>query len=283
MILIAVSIYFISVGGLKLGIDFTGGSLLQVQFDQERPAIQDIETTLGNLGLGNTLVQPVEEKEVIIRMKDISNDTRQEILNQLENKFGIVSEVSFENVGPTIGKELQRKAILAIIIVMLAIIIYISWAFRKVSAGPVPSYVFGVAAIIALAHDIILVTGTFAFLGYWKQIEIGTLFVTALLTILGFSVHDTIVVFDRIRENLLKSHDLEFKEIVNKAINETLIRSLNTSVTTLIVLVALFLFGGESIKYFMLALILGIITGTYSSIFIASPTLLFWKQSRRRS
>ncbi|PIY96005.1 MAG: protein translocase subunit SecF [Candidatus Kerfeldbacteria bacterium CG_4_10_14_0_8_um_filter_42_10] len=281
LILIAASIYFIAVGGLRLGIDFTGGSLLQVDFETERPTIQDIETALSDLNLNEVTIQPASDSEAIIRMQNVDNETRNEILNLLNNRFGAVSEISFENVGPSIGKELQQKAITAIILVLIAITAYISWAFRKVSSGQVSSYVFGIAAIVALTHDVLIVIGTFAFLGYFYQVDIGLLFVTALLTILGFSVHDTIVVFDRIRENLLRSYQLEFKDIINKAINETIIRSLNTSLTALLVLVALYLFGGESIKYFVLALIIGIITGTYSSIFIASPILIYWTQFKK--
>lgn len=277
-ILIAFSVFFLMRGGLKLGIDFTGGSLLKITFKDERPDASAIQSSLQILNLGEILVQPVREKEVIIRMKDVSNETRQKILDQLTTDYGTVSENSFETIGPTIGKELKKRAVIAIVIVMVAIILYISWAFRKISAGRAPSYLFGMGAIIALAHDILIVTGIFAVLGFYLNVEIGTLFVTALLTILGFSVHDTIVVYDRIREGLIQSHDQNFEEIINNAINHTLIRSLNTSITTLFVLIALYLFGGESIKYFVLALIFGIILGTYSSIFIASPLLLLGKR-----
>lgn len=281
LIAIAVSIFYLVQGGLKLGIDFKGGSLLQVTFqEQERPTIAEIDSSLSGLELGEIQVQPAQDSDVILRMKDISNDTRQAIIDQLTADYGAVEEVSFESIGPTIGNELRSRAMVAIIVVMVAIILYISWAFRKISTGSVPSYVYGIGAIVALAHDIIIVTGAFAVLGYYLNVEVGTLFVTALLTILGFSVHDTIVVYDRIREGLARFHELSFTEIINHAINATLIRSLNTSITTLLVLSALYLFGGDSIKYFVLALILGIITGTYSSIFIASPVLLFWQKIR---
>jgi preprotein translocase subunit SecF len=277
-LLMIVSIVFIAIGGLKLGIDFKGGSLLQIKFEDNRPATQDVQNNLDKFELGDIVIQPVKDTELLIRMKDIGNDVREEILASLGEEFGTVQEMAFESIGPTIGKELTRKAIIAIIIVMLAIIAYVSWAFRKISSGPVPAYVFGLGAIVALAHDILIVTGIFAALGYFLDVEIGALFVTALLTILGFSVHDTIVVYHRTREGILKDSTADFKGILNTAINATLIRSLNTSITTLFVLVALYLFGGESIKYFVLALILGILLGTYSSIFIASPILLLWQR-----
>ncbi|MBU2229016.1 protein translocase subunit SecF, partial [Patescibacteria group bacterium] len=278
IILIVASVILLGMGGLKLGIDFTGGSLLQVQFEGVRPTAQEVQSNIEKLELGEIVVQPVKDTEIMIRMKAIGNDMRESILASLTEEFGVVQEMAFESIGPTIGKELRQKAIIAILIVMLAIIAYVSWAFRKISSGPVPAYVFGLCAIIALAHDILIVTGIFAALGYFLEVEIGALFVTALLTILGFSVHDTIVVYDRIREGILRGSTTDFRTILNTAINATLVRSLNTSITTLFVLVALYLFGGESIKYFVLALILGIILGTYSSIFIASPLLLLWKR-----
>lgn len=278
LILIGISILFFIGGGLKLGIDFTGGSLLEITFTQARPDAQAIGESLKDLNLGEIIAQPAKEKEMVIRMKEINNETKQQIISKLSSDFEEVIENSFETIGPTIGKELRSRAVVAIIIVMLAIILYLSWAFRKVSSGPAPSYVYGIGAVIALFHDILIVSGAFAILGFYLKVEIGTLFVTALLTILGFSVHDTIVVYDRIREGLIKSHNESFEEIINKSINETMIRSLNTSLTILLVLVALYFFGGESIKYFVLALIIGIITGTYSSIFIASPLLLIWER-----
>ncbi|MFA6391413.1 MAG: protein translocase subunit SecF [Patescibacteria group bacterium] len=277
-ILVAASIVFLSMGGLKLGIDFNGGSLLQVKFEGDRPTIQDIQGNLQGFDLGELVVQPVKDQEVLIRMKTIENSQREEILVSLNEKFGAVEEISFESIGPTIGKELRQKSIIALLIVMGAIIVYLSWAFRKISGGPVPAYVFGICAIIALAHDIIIVTGVFAALGYFLDVQVDALFVTALLTILGFSVHDTIVVYDRIRERLIKFSNNDFETSINIAINETIVRSINTSFTTLLVLVALYLFGGESIKFFVLALIIGIVVGTYSSIFVASPFLLIWQK-----
>ena len=178
-------------------------------------------------------------------------------------------------MGPIIGSELKRKSVWAIAIALFFIVSYISWAFRKVSY-PVESWKYGIAAILALAHDIILPLGVFSALGHFYGVEIDSLFLTAILTVLGFSVHDTIVVFDRIRENLFKHVQIDFEATVNKSVNETIMRSINTSLTTLLVLVALYLFGGESIRYFTLTLIIGITVGTYSSIFVASPLLVDW-------
>jgi len=194
----------------------------------------------------------------------------------------LIAEDRFESIGPVIGQELREKSIEALIAVLIGIILYIAWAFRKVS-DPVSSWKYGVTAIIALAHDVIIPVGVFVVLGMVTGVEVDILFVTALLTILGFSVNDTIVVFDRTRENLAKSHHQgEFESIVNKSVNQTITRSIYTSLSTFMVLFAVFLFGGESIKYFVLALMIGIIVGTYSSIFLASPILVEWEHASRR-
>lgn len=275
-IIILPGIVAMALGGLNLGIDFTGGSLVRVAFNNQVPSIQSIENNLSSLELGKMKIQPLGEKEVTIRLKNIDNDTYNSILTQLASEFGEVEERSFETIGPTIGKELRQKAIIAIILVLVFMIIYISFAFQKVSGGAVKSWVYGLGALVALFHDILVVVGFFAILGKFWLIEIDTLFITALLTILGFSVHDTIVVYDRVREKLKLGYKKTFEETVNASVNQTLVRSLNTSLTTLLVLMALYLFGGQSIQYFILALIIGIIAGTYSSIFIASPFLVVW-------
>jgi len=262
--------------GLNLGIDFTGGAFSQISFIEERPTVQEVDDSLVSLELGELVIQPAGENDINIRLKHIDNETYQIILTTLEENFGEVEEKSFESIGPTIGQELKEKAYIAIAIVLIFIIIYISFAFRKVTHGPVKSWAYGLAAIVALVHDILIVTGIFSILGYFLNVEINILFVTALLTVLGFSVHDSIVVFDRIREGLKLNPNKSYEIIVNDSINQTIIRSINTSVTTLLVLGALYLLGGQSIKYFILALIIGIISGTYSSIFIASPILVVW-------
>jgi len=279
-VLIFLSILFILLGGLKLGIDFTGGTLMQISFEKERPASNKLTESLTSLNLGHIQVQEVGKNDIFLRLKSLSNEERNQILDNLREKFGNIEEKKFDSIGPVIGQELRHKAIIAIILVLLGIIFYISWAFRKVSFAKINSWVFGLNAIIALCHDILITLGVFAALGYFFNIEIDVFFVTALLTILGFSVHDTIVVFDRIREGLIRGGYDDFDQVVNASINQTIVRSLNTSITTILVLFSLILFGGESIRYFILALIIGMSIGTYSSIFIASPLLSVWYHRR---
>lgn len=261
--------------GFNLGIDFTGGSLLQVSYPEQAPAATEITDKLNTLGIGEVLVQSSDEQTVILKTQFLENDQRQLVLDTLGDS---VIEDSFESIGPTIGAELREKSITAIILVVIAIIIYVAIAFRKVSKGPVPAWAYGVSAIVALLHDIIITLGVFVVLGHFYGVELNVMFITALLTILGFSVNDTIVAFDRIREGLKRSKQVNFERVINESLNFTLMRSLNTSITTLIVLSTLWLFGGETIRYFILALIIGISAGTYSSIFIASPLLLAWQK-----
>lgn len=267
----------IFMGGIKLGIDFTGGSLIRIQFTENRPTMDEVQQSLSNIEeLGDIKIQPFGSDEYTLRLKNIDNDKHQELLDSLKSSFTDVEENSFESIGPTIGQELKDKAILAIALVLIFIVVYISIAFRKSGSATVKSWVFGLGTLIALFHDILIVVGVFAILGLFIGIEVDILFITALLTVLGFSVHDTIVVYDRVRERLKLSHNKTYEEIVNESVNQTLIRSLNTSLTTLLVLISLYLFGGESIKWFVFALLIGIVAGTYSSIFIASPILATW-------
>lgn len=266
--------------GLKMGIEFTGGTLIELQF-AGRPANQEIQDKLAKLNLGEILVQPTGEKGVFLRLKEIDEATHQQVLKELSpsssvSETGGPTEMSFESIGPTIGRELEQKTGVAIILALLAITIYIAFAFRKVS-GRVNSFQYGLASLVALFHDVIVPIGVFAVLGKLYNMEITISFVAALLTILGFSVHDTIVVFDRIRENLLKRSSLSFEEVVNQSLNQTLGRSINTVLTVLFTLLAIFFFGGESLRDFSLALIIGITSGAYSSIFIASPLLVSWQ------
>jgi len=276
-ILFIASIIFLSIWGLKLGNDFTGGSLLEVNFSGEMPSNQAIKDKLVSLNLGDINIQPLENQSVILRLKDVDEQVHQDILKAL----GSVEEKRFETIGPVVGQELKTRALYAIALTLLAIVLYIAWAFRKVSR-PIASWKYGVATLIALMHDVIIPVGVFAVLGHFYGIEVGLLFVTAVLTILGFSVHDTIVVFDRIRENLRKGGSKNFEETVDKSINQTLTRSINTSLTVVLTLLAVYFFGGQTIKYFTLALLIGVIFGTYSSIFIASPVLVAWEKRSRR-
>jgi len=282
-ILFFISIIVFFIWGFRLGIDFTGGSLLEVSYTEQRPEMSLITESLTELELNSIQIQPAGDNDYILRFEEIDENIHQSIINKLENiniegvENNILEEKRFEAIGPVIGNELKAKAIQSIIIVLIFIVLYIAYAFRRVSK-PVASWKYGLSAIIALLHDIVIITGVFIVLGYYFNIEVDSLFVTALLTILGFSVHDTIVTFDRTRENLFKNKGEDFNKIVNISVNQTIVRSINTSFTTLMVLLAIYIFGGETIKNFVLALILGVIIGTYSSIFIASPLLTIWKR-----
>ncbi len=276
-VLVLMSAMAILIYGLSLGIDFTGGSILEVEFSEDVPTPARVHTVVDSLNVGNVAVQPTGERGMILRFGAVDESVHQTILGELSKEgHGIMIEKRFDSIGPVIGKELSRNAITAFIIAGVTIVLYIAWAFRKVSE-PVSSWKYGVVAVVALMHDVVIPTGLFAILGRFSGVTIDALFITALLTIMGFSVHDTIVVFDRTRENLhkLKGKE-EFKTTVNRSVNETFTRSVNTSVTTLLALVAILLFGGESVRYFSLALIVGIVFGTYSSIFVASPLLVMW-------
>jgi len=383
-LLISVSLIALLSWGLKFGIDFTGGTLMEFSFKNETLNSQEIKDALADLDLGEISVQFSGEKDVLLRFKDVDEDTHQKILSALDsaisgknennneikvgemeeeslkedteentegnNTEGIeeskpfsglikkalaadeeiisnteetegsgievitssgeeinidaesidlsdieseeidlgamtgtgrenasIEEKRFNSIGPVIGNELKESAVWAIVIALIAIVLYIGFAFRKVSF-PVSSFKYGIIATIALFHDVIITLGVFSVLGHFYGVEIGIPFVAAILAILGYSVNDTIVVFDRTRENLLKSGIDDFEKIVNKSVNETLIRSINTSFTTLIVLITLYLFGGDTIKYFVVALVVGISAGTYSSIFVASPLLVTWQK-----
>jgi len=350
-LLVVASIVLIGLYGLKLGIDFTGGSLMEIKVHQDvqtsAPAIQTILTESSEnheAVLDSVQVQPTEDNGFLLRFKDVSEDKHQQILGYLNTKLSegveidennsrlyqggdtggvpdvsgiqaidsegnpvdisfepvnqegvisspvitiggtqVVEEQRFESIGPVIGQELQDKAVEAMIVVLIAIVLYIAWAFRKVS-DPVSSWKYGIVAIAALVHDVSIPVGVFVILGKVANVEVDILFVTALLTILGYSVNDTIVVFDRTRENLARDHHKhDFDYLVNKSVNETIRRSLFTALTTFLVLLAIYLYGGESIKNFVLALMIGVVAGSYSSIFLASPLLVVWeKWSRRR-
>src|SRR3989344_3737940 len=276
-LLLGVSILALFFWGLRLGIDFTGGSFLEIEFSGARPENSEILNKLNESGIESAVIQPTGERGVILRFKDINEEQHQQVLASLLT-LGEFGEKRFDSIGPTIGKELRQKSFWAISLVLIMIVIYIAYVFRKVSR-PISSWKYGFAAIIALTHDIIIPTGVFAYLGRFYGVEVDTLFVTALLTILGFSVHDTIVVFDRIRERLNKSQGKEnFESVVEGSIRSTIGRSINTSLTVLIVMAVLYFLGGESTRFFSLAIIIGVFFGTYSSIFIASALLVSWNK-----
>lgn len=285
-VLLLISILSLIAWGLKPGLDFSGGSLMEVSFSASRPENQAVLDSLKSIDLGDLKIQTAGERGIILRFKNVDEDVHQQALSTLRDTFkdngqSQVSEERFESIGPVIGSELKKKSWWAISLAALMIIIYIAYAFRHVSR-PVVSWKYGVVAVVALIHDITIVVGAFSVLGHFMNIEVDALFITALLTILGFSVHDTIVVFDRTRENLSRRYSGDFEEVVNDSVNQTISRSINTSLTTVLVLSSLFILGGVTTKNFVLALIMGIIIGTYSSIFIASTLIVDWHRIDKR-
>lgn len=311
-VFVTLSVAFYLMWGLNLGIDFTGGSLMEVKFNADRPQIEKLEDELLKMDVKSLVIQPTDQNSLILRFQNTDEAKHQEILTKIKELTPVkeqaksdsdkpvitqqdggaqvqvetenvealaVEELRFESVGPSIGRQLRNNSITSLIIIALLIIVYIAWTFRKVSR-PVASWKYGLAGVIAILHDVLITVGVFAALGHFKGIEVGTPFVAALLTIFGYSINDTIVVFDRVRENLPKSHH-NFEETVNFSVNQTMKRSLYASTTTLLTLLAVVVYGGESIRYFALALFVGIFFGTYSSIFLASPLLVLFEKYKR--
>lgn len=275
-LLIIPGIISLAVWGLNLGIDFTGGTLLEYQFKRE-VSKDEVASTLKSAGIEVSSLQETSENTYLIRSKPLSDEEIKSAEEALASRFEGPEELRRETIGPTIGAELLRRAVIALVVAAIAIVLYISWAFRKVPK-PASSWRFGASAIVALLHDVLFVVGMFSILGHFLSVEVDALFITALLAVIGFSVHDTIVVFDRIRENLIREISPSFSETVNHSIAQTIIRSLNTTVTVVFVLAAVLLFGGASIRWFIVALLSGVIVGTYSSIFNASPILVLWQE-----
>lgn len=271
IVLVTLSIGAIAYFGLNLGIDFKGGSLTEVEYTSVRPEQSLVEESIKTLDIGQALIQPVGDTGYSIKTRDISDAEHQSILSVLGTD---ASEKSFNSIGPSVGAELVRKSIISFILVSLGIIFWIAFSFRKVSK-PVSSWKYGLIAIVSLIHDIIIPVGVFAILSHFSGVEVDTLFVVAILTILGLSVSDTIVVFDRIRENIRIGHFKTFEETVGKSINQVFSRSIATSSTVIIALLALVFFGPSSTKIFALMLTAGMFFGTYSSIFLASPMLVY--------
>lgn len=272
-LLVLISVFSIFFYKLNLGIDFTGGSVLELKTNVSD---SDIQNALNGYDLGSVVLRHSDENTVILRTKTLDEETK----NNLVSSIGGETTVErFNTIGPTLGNELKSKALVALILVLVVIIFFIAYAFRHVST-PVSSWKYGFATIIALFHDVIITVGAFALFGF----EIDALFITALLVVLGYSINDTIVVFDRVRDNLNdldeNKKEKEFENVLNKSFKQTLVRSFNTSFTTLIALFVLYFVGVESIKYFILALIIGIISGTYSSIFLAVPLLSVFNRKK---
>lgn len=276
-VILVPSILSLIIFRLQLGIDFSGGTIYELRFETT-PLAEEIKLIYLDLDLGEPLVQATGEGTVIIRSKELGLENKQAVRSALEEVHGQAEELRFEAVGPVIARELTQRAILAVLVASVGILIYITWAFRRV---PQP-FRYGVCAICALVHDVLVVLGVFSVLGVLVNKEIDSMFITAILTAIGYSVHDTIVVFDRVRENRSKYSHAPLPTVVNFSVNQTIDRSLNTSITLLITLFALYLFGGLAIKDFVLALLIGTATGTYSSIFIAASLLVDWDIFSRR-
>ncbi len=273
--------------GLKPGIDFTGGSLVELSFSKERPATEDMQQTLTENGFKQVVIQKSGENKMIIRTEFLPEDRHAVLVSSVEKKFETaennVVEDRFETIGSAISKQLRTRSIWAIILVSSSIIIFLAFAFRSVSK-PIASWKYGVVAILTLFYVVVIVLGVFSALGRFKGVEVDIAFVVAILTVLGYSVNDSIVVYDRIRERLLKHRIDDFAELVNTGLNETLARSINTVFAVLLPLFALYFFGGSTVHYFSLALLLGMALSTIASIFVASPLLVLiynWQEKQR--
>ena len=266
--------------GLDLGIDFTGGTIWEIQFDQT-VTTEQVKGVLAEYGVEESIVQTssedgVEDSVAIIRMEEMAtpSELKSQLTEALTSDIGPFTELQISTVGSSVSNQVATRSILAIAVASIGILMYIAFAFRNTHR---PLH-YGAAAIIGMLHDVLLVLGVFSILGWLFDVQVDALFVTAILTVIGFSVHDTIVVFDRIRENLARQTDPTFEGIVNYSLAQTIVRSVNTSLTVVFTLLALFLFGGESTRTFVLALLIGVVSGTYSSIFNASQLLVSWEE-----
>jgi len=281
-VLIVLSLFSIIFIGLRVGVDYKGGSILELQSSNDN-FDEIVESALKDSNVTNYQIKNSDSDVVNIRMGEITNEVKESIVKEISSQAPDVKELSFDNIGPTVGNNLRNKSIYAIIIASIAIIIFIAYSFRKIPK-PLSSWKFGSLAVIALIHDIIITIGFVSIMGYffvWMEVDI--LFITALLTIMGFSVHDTIVIYDRLRENFIRNRHKNMELIAEESVNQTLARSINTSITTIIVLLALALLGAESVKHFILTLIFGITIGTYSSIFLATPLIISWHKNINKS
>jgi len=263
----------LGVFGLQLGIDFTGGSLLEAEYAFSRPTVAEIRESLQGLAVGSPTVQPIGERGVLLRMKDIDEPLHQEVLSALGTE---AEELRFESIGPVIGRELRERTILLSLFAVLAVVLYIAFAFRQTAEGIRPWHWSG-AALVASLHDMLIPLGIFALLGTLLQVQFTIPVVVALLTVVGYSINDTVVVFDRMRENLRQHTGFDLADTVKQSLRQTWVRSLSTSLTTLAVLFSIYLFGGSTLQHFSLMLILGIVAGTLSSLFLAPSLLLLWR------
>ncbi len=279
--LVITSMVLFVVPGPKLSIDFTGGTLMEVRVPEETTKEQ-IEAAIDSNeyaeSLGNVAITTTKDSTVLMRMRDISNEEHLALLQHLRDELGQIQEMQFTTIGPTVGASLKQRSFWALTLAAIAIVLYIAFVFRKVPRKLSP-WRFGIIAVITLLHDVFITVGVFVLISHTTTFEFDTLFITALLTILGYSVNDTIVIFDRIRDNLAEQGRKEdFATVADRSLKDSVTRSINTSVSTLIMLCSLFVLGSESIRWFVLTLIVGAIIGTYSSLFLATPLLVYWKK-----
>ncbi len=288
--MVLLSIVAIFYFGLKPGIDFAGGVAWELKFSEKpvaKEALSDAMVKEFKIPDAIVIPQGGNGQSFLIRAKDITEQQKGAALQGLQKKYGAVEELQFQNIGPTVGNDLRQKAMIAFGLVLLGISLYVAFAFRKVSK-PVSSWKYGIITLLTLFHDALIPAGMFVVLGYFLNVEVDTNFIVAILVVMGFSVHDTIVVFDRIRENLRVSFSgksgnpaEDFNNLVNRSVNETMARSVNTSLTLVLTLLALFFLGPTTLKYFILVILVGTIFGTYSSIFVASPLLTLWQGKKK--
>jgi preprotein translocase subunit SecF len=279
LVILIPGIVALAIFRLELGIDFTGGTIWELEFEEEITT-QQVREVLSAHGYGDAVIQigssdAGNDNVAIMRMEELAQTSsiKDEIEVSFVSAIGSFEELQISTVGSSVSRNITEKAIISIVVASIGILLYIAFAFRNTQKP----FLFGIAALVAMLHDVIIVLGVFAVLGRIASVQVDALFVTALLTIIGFSVHDSIVVFDRIRENMARQTDPSFEETVNYSLSQTLVRSVNTSLTVVFTLLALYLFGGESTRNFVLALLIGVIAGTYSSIFNASQLLVSWE------
>lgn len=277
--LIALSIASLLIFGLRTGIDYSGGTIITYETSNSN-AIQIIEAKIKEMSINSYQIKPSGNDQIVVKTINLDTNQHSALTQSIQKEISDIQEIKYDSIGPSVGKDLRNKSIIAITIASFAIIIFIAFAFRKVPK-PLKSWKFGFLAVIALLHDLLITTGMVALLGhFFVWMEVDALFITALLTVMGFSVHDTIVIYDRLRENFIKNPHKSIERVAEESVNQTLARSINTSLTTIIVLTALLLLGGITIRHFILVLIIGILIGTYSSIFVAAPLLVSWHKQK---
>lgn len=277
--LIVLSVISLFVFGLRVGIDYSGGTIITYETTNSN-ATDIITNKLKELDITAYQVKPSSNNQIMVKTIQLDNSQHQTLSQKVTSEITDIKEIKYDSIGPSVGQDLKNKSIIAVLLASLAIIIFIAFAFRKVPK-PLSSWKFGFLAVIALLHDLLITTGMVSLLGhFFVWLEVDALFITALLTVMGFSVHDTIVIYDRLRENFIKNRHKPIEVTAEESVNQTLARSINTSLTTIIVLTALMLLGGLSIRHFIVVLLIGIFIGTYSSIFVAAPLLVSWHKKK---